>query len=112
MFEMCIVKTISNTQWIENSRQQQGIDKILTLSDGSTLAIEEKFRYKGYNDVALEIYSSLEDKTPGWAVKDIRANIVAYWVVPDQKVWIFDSRKLRFVLQEHRTKMGPTCRLT
>lgn len=98
------LKGIIDTQWIQNGRQERGIDKILTLSDGSKLAIEEKFRYRGYNDIALEIYSSFENKAPGWAVKEIEADIVAYWIVPDHRVLIFNSNQLRSVLREHRTE--------
>ena len=102
--QMIYPEVIANTFWCKNGRQHEGLDKILTLETGNEIRIEEKFRRRSYPDIALETWSNLESKVPGWCVKDIIADIVAYWMVPARKLYVFQSPHLRRVLSENRTQ--------
>lgn len=96
-------KTITNTEWVKNGRQKEGLDKILHLSSNEKVGIEEKFRKKDYGDFLLEIWSSLEDKILGWCAKEIMADIVGYWIVPACTLYIFESKKLVQCLVDYRS---------
>lgn len=102
--QMVAPEIITDTFWCQNGRQRRGLDKILTLENEEEIKIEEKFRRKAYPDIALETWSNLEDQVPGWCVKEIMADIVAYWIVPQQKFYVFQSTHLRRVLRENRSQ--------
>ena len=97
-------ETIVKTFYCQNGRQYEGLDKILTLETGDEIRIEEKFRYRAYGDIALEIWSNLKSQVPGWCVKNIIADIVAYWIIPQRKLYVFESPILRRVLSENRSQ--------
>ena len=75
--------------------QRGGIDRVLTLSSGKTLTVDEKVREKSYPDILLEQWSSFERKTPGWMQKDLACDFIAYAFVPDQRCYLFPFPTLR-----------------
>lgn len=72
----------------DGAHQRQGIDRSIVLSNGTTIWVDEKVRGtnritgKIYRDIALEEWSVEERKVPGWAVKSLFANYVAYAIAP------------------------------
>lgn len=62
--------------------QRGGIDRMVTLTSGRTLAIDEKCRFKDYGDILVEVYSNEAKKIAGWACKDLACDFIAYGVFP------------------------------
>ena len=99
-------------------RQLLGIDKELYLRGGKVLLVDEKSRASKYPDVLIEVFSSFEDRTPGWARKDLHCDLIAYgWfpfgkppeaiLLPFQalRTW-FDRRGWRWYWTAARRKDG------
>ncbi len=75
--------------------QRQGIDRILRLSNGHTLRIDEKKRAREYPDILLEYTSNLERSTPGWIEKDLQIDYLAYGFMQSQRCYLFPWPMLR-----------------
>lgn len=75
--------------------QRGGIDRVLTLSSGKTLSIDEKVRYKDRDDIALEYWSNKERKVPGWIAKDLACDFIAYAFVPSGRCYLLPFQTLR-----------------
>jgi len=73
--------------------QKQGVDKIALLKNGNKLLIEEKFRFNSYNDIFIETHSS--ENTQGWINKKTKTDILVYYIIPEEKVYVFDYRLLK-----------------
>lgn len=69
--------------------QRAGIDRSIILANSKQILIDEKVRGtnrktgKVYPDILLEVLSDKERQTPGWAVKLIRADFIAYLIAPE-----------------------------
>ncbi len=67
---------------------RSGIDRILHMGDGTTITIDEKARKKNektgkvYDDIALEFISDEENDKPGWVVKPLKCDYIAYAILP------------------------------
>jgi hypothetical protein len=58
--------------------QRGGIDRVITLSFGRTITVDEKVREKDWPDVLLETWSDKERKSPGWMQKKLAIDYIAY----------------------------------
>jgi hypothetical protein len=58
--------------------QKLGFDRILQLKSGKILFIDQKSDYTDYQNFFLETISVEEDNAPGWMVKDLLIDYVAY----------------------------------
>lgn len=67
--------------------QKQGVDKILTLTNGKQIYIDEKARDVDYGDFLLEEYSVEESKTVGWLGRDKLTDYVVYVVKPARRAY-------------------------
>ncbi len=76
-------------------RQKQGIDRLLHLSNGKVITIDEKKRKEVYNDILLEIISNEAYGTPGWIEKDLSIDYLAYAFMPIQRCYLFPWPMLR-----------------
>ena len=63
-------------------RQHLGIDRIITLRNGSKISIEEKLRYEDYPDFVLEIWSDEENLVKGWTRKDLCCDYINFATIP------------------------------
>lgn len=77
------------------ARQRQGIDRVLFLSNGRTLYIDEKKRAREYPDILLEYTSAAERNTPGWIEKDLAIDYLAYGFMQSQRCYLFPWAMLR-----------------
>ena len=77
--------------------QRGGIDRIVTLTSGKTITIDEKVREKSYPDILLERWSDKHKKIPGWVQKDLACDFIAYAVAPTQTCWLLPFPTLRAV---------------
>ena len=73
--------------------QRTGIDRIITLDDGHTIAIEEKVRYTVYPDILLE-YRSTPQAT-GWINKALHCDYITYVFEPSKTAHILPYQLLR-----------------
>ncbi len=73
--------------------QLHGIDRILHLSNGHVLYVDEKKREKDYPDILLEYQSS--ETRPGWIEKDGAIDYLAYAFIPTRRCYLFPWAMLR-----------------
>lgn len=82
--------------------QRMGIDRIILLSNGKTLAIDEKKRREVYDDVLLEYVSADTTGAPGWIEKDLAIDYLAYAFMPTQRVYLYPWPQLRRAWLHHK----------
>lgn len=75
--------------------QRQGVDRVLYLSNGRTLYIDEKKRAREYSDILLEYTSAAERNTPGWIEKDLAIDYLAYGFMQSKRCYLFPWAMLR-----------------
>ncbi len=81
--------------------QRGGIDRVLTLSSGKTLSVDEKVREKDWSDFALEYWSDEARKVPGWVAKDLACDFIAYAFVPSRTCYLLPFSTLRSAWRKH-----------
>lgn len=79
----------------KSQAQYLGIDRVITLSSGKTLYIDEKKRRGVYPDILLEYVSVDRTGAPGWIEKDLQIDYLAYAFMPTQRVYLFPWEMLR-----------------
>lgn len=84
--------------------QRGGIDRVITLSSGKTVTVDEKVREEDWPDILWEYWSSVEHKTPGWCAKDLACDYIAYAFVPSQTCYLLPTLQLRKAWREHHSK--------
>jgi hypothetical protein len=77
--------------------QRGGIDRVITLSSGKVVTVDEKARRRFWPDVLLERWSSEEHKTPGWVQKNLACDYLAYAWVPSKTCLVIPFLALRRV---------------
>ncbi len=114
--------------------QKRGIDRIIHLSSGVTLFLDEKLRKpnprtgRDYSDIALEYISNNTTNSPGWIEKDLAIDYIAYafkqsrrvhflpWLLLKQawreygQTWLqnAEQRQLNFMIIEAKNDVGYT----
>lgn len=81
----------------DTQSQRMGIDRILYLGNGLTVAIDEKKRDKDYGDMLLEYISVDTTNAPGWMEKDLAIDYLAYAVMPKKQCYLFPWQLMRRV---------------
>lgn len=75
--------------------QRAGIDRIITLSGGRTISVDEKVREKDWPDILLERWSDEARRIPGWIQKDLACDFIAYAFVPRRTCYLFPTLTLQ-----------------
>jgi hypothetical protein len=75
--------------------QRGGIDRLVTLRDGTVLKIDEKARREDWPDILLEQWSDERGKRPGWIQKDLTCDYIAYAFVPSRTCYLLPFQLLR-----------------
>ena len=76
--------------------QRIGIDRIVHLSSGDMVKIDQKLRRSVYPDVALEYISvDTEPIKKGWIEKDLAIDYLAYAFLPTQRCYMYPWLMLR-----------------
>lgn len=86
----------------DTTSQRMGVDRVIHLSNGKTLYVDEKKRGKIYGDILLEYLSNDRTNAPGWIEKDLSIDYLAYAFMPNQKVYLFPWLLLRRAWIENR----------
>jgi hypothetical protein len=87
---------------VDGWAQHGGIDRIVILQDGTTLYVDQKMRDGDWNDFALEYWSDLERKAPGWVEKDLACDYIAYAFKPSKRCYLLPFQQLRSAWKEHK----------
>lgn len=66
--------SVRNDGWA----QRAGIDRVLTLSCGRTVTVDEKVRMNEWPDILLEQWSDEARRSPGWVQKPLGCDLIAY----------------------------------
>lgn len=90
------IQNVRNDGWA----QRGGIDRLLMLTDGTVLKVDEKVRERDWPDVLLEIWSDRDKRTPGWAVKELTCDFIAYAYIPSQTCYLLPYQLLRRAMKE------------
>lgn len=77
------------------AKQRQGIDRVLYLTNGRVLYIDEKKRRREYSDILLEHTSNIERNTPGWIEKDLAIDYLAYGFMQSKRCYLFPWAMLK-----------------
>lgn len=77
--------------------QRMGVDRIVYLANGLTVAIDEKKRRIDYGDVILEYLSVDTTGAPGWMEKDLAIDYLAYAIMATKRCYLFPWQLLRRV---------------
>ena len=83
--------SISEDGWA----QRGGIDRLIVLTSGKVITVDEKVRLKDFNDVLLEYWSDTERRTPGWIAKDLACDFIAYAYLETQRCFLLPFHLLR-----------------
>ena len=75
--------------------QRMGIDRVLHLSNGQTITVDEKKREREYSDILLEYISNDKTGAPGWIEKDLAIDYLAYAFMPTQRCYLYPWHMLR-----------------
>lgn len=85
----------------DGDHQRQGIDRSLILANSKQVLIDEKVRFKNkitgriYEDIALEYLSDSERNVPGWVIKPLLADYIAYAIAPIGKCYLLPVLQLQ-----------------
>lgn len=79
----------------DTKSQRMGIDRLVLLSNGKVLRIDEKKRREVYDDILLEFVSVDTTGAPGWIEKDLAIDYLAYAFMPIERVYLFPWDMLR-----------------
>ena len=83
--------------------QRMGIDRVILLSNGQILYIDEKKRRKDRDDILLEYISADTTHAPGWIEKDLAIDYLAYAFMESQRVYLFPWLMLRRAWGNYKT---------
>ena len=89
--------SVKNDGWA----QRGGIDRVLTLTSGRTITVDEKVRTKDWPDILLEYWSDEDHKVRGWVAKDLACDFIAYAFIPSQTCYLIPFQTLRRAWKIH-----------
>lgn len=75
--------------------QRRGIDRLIRLTSGKLVTVDEKKRRKNYGDILLEYLSNDVTGAPGWIEKDLAIDWLAYAFMDNQRVYLLNWPMLR-----------------
>jgi hypothetical protein len=91
--------------------QRAGIDRLVSLADGTMLYVDEKVREKDWPDILAEIWSDEARRIPGWAndAKQLACDYIAYAFIPTQRCYLLPHRELVRAVREHDREWWAKC---
>lgn len=85
----------------DGDHQRHGIDRSIILRNSKQILVDEKIRFKPYDDILLEVWSDFERKKPGWVAKDLLCDYIAYAVSPLGRCYLLPTPQLRLAWQKN-----------
>lgn len=99
---------VSMTNHREDGQYQRaGVDRVLVLSSGKAIYVDEKPRFKAYPgepDIALEYWSNEERGIKGWVNKPLIADYIAYAILPRGLCYLLPVIQLQSAWEAHGQK--------
>jgi hypothetical protein len=80
--------------------QRAGIDRIIVLTTGKIIRVDEKVRSRDYPDFALERWSDEAKRKPGWIQKSLDCDFIAYAFVESGTCYLFPTLLLQRAWRE------------
>jgi hypothetical protein len=87
--------------------QRAGIDRSVILNNSKRILIDEKNRFRNrktgkvYEDIALEYWSNMERKSPGWVCKPLICDYIGYAIIPIGKCYLLPVIQLQQAWKIH-----------
>lgn len=81
--------------------QRGGIDRVLTLTSGRTVTVDEKVREEVYPDILLEQWSDTDRRIPGWIQKSLACDYLAYAFIPTETCYLLPVLTLQRAWRMH-----------
>ena len=96
VFKKAFPNMVSNVLCDDMVLQRHGIDRLIRLSSGDVVKVDQKIRRKSYPDILLE-YISVDKpvEKPGWIEKDLAIDYLAYAFLPTQRCYMYPWLLLR-----------------
>lgn len=83
--------------------QSRGIDRMIVLSNSKTITVDEKVRFKAYEDIALEYLSVVEKNKAGWVCDpDKDCDYIAYAISPLGKGYLLPTLQLQLAWERNK----------
>lgn len=82
--------------------QKAGVDRSVILENSKQILVDEKIRRKDYGDIALEVWSDVENKKEGWICKPLMADYIAYAFLQSKKCYLFPVVQLQYAWKNNR----------
>ena len=89
--DMVAMASIRNDGWA----QRGGIDRVITLSSGRSILVDEKVRSRVYTDILLEYWSDVGRRRRGWVAQDLACDFIAYAFIPSKECYLLPFQTLR-----------------
>lgn len=81
--------------------QRGGIDRVLTLACGRTYTVDEKVRTNDWPDILLEEWSDEARRSPGWVLKPLACDFIAYAFAPSRRCYLLPVAPLQRAWRFH-----------
>lgn len=81
--------------------QQGGIDRVLTLTSGRQVTVDEKVRRHDYGDILLERWSDRDRRKAGWVQKELACDFIAYAFSVTGRCYLLPFHTLRMAWRTH-----------
>jgi hypothetical protein len=78
IYTRAFVDYVSHEVVTDIKRQKLGMDHVVHLTNGATLNIDVKTRANYHDDILLEVWSSKEQRKPGWLRQSLHCHYIAY----------------------------------
>lgn len=85
----------------DGDHQRLGIDRSIILRNSKQITVDEKVRFKAYDDILLEVWSDKQRQKPGWVAKDLLCDYIAYAVAPLGVCYLLPVPQLRLAWQKN-----------
>ncbi len=84
--------------------QRAGIDRMLILEGGEVVLIDEKVIRKSWSNFFLEYFSDAQAEAPGWIMKNLSCDFIAYVFLPSRECYLLPFLELQEVWLAHRDR--------
>ena len=85
----------------DGEHQRQGIDRSIILANSKQITVDEKIRFRDYNDIALEYWSKRERGQWGWVCKPLMCDFICYAFAPTGRAYLLPVPQLQQAWDVH-----------
>lgn len=93
----------------DGEHQRAGIDRSIVLQNSKQILVDEKIRWKPYDDIALEYLSNDRTGAPGWVCKPLRADYIAYAIAPLGRCYLLPVIQLQIAWNRKGEEWKASC---